>query len=104
MATLKVTKDQFDEMQTKLTHHKDALRSLCWGGADIATLRRSHADLRQVQPAYDLAFDKLVELLDDEDEYETAHEEFCTVFSRADYMSREIRELMNDNMEILLFS
>ena len=85
MATLKIAKDQFGEMQTKLTHHEDALRSLHWGGANIATLWRSSANLRQVQAAHELAFDKLVELLDDEEDYETAHEEFFTVFARADY-------------------
>ena len=36
MAALKIAKDQFDEMQTKLEYHKEALCSLCWGGADIA--------------------------------------------------------------------
>ena len=63
MAALRIGKDQYAEMQFKLAHHKGALCSLRWGGADIATLRRSHADLRQVQPAHELLFNKLVDLL-----------------------------------------
>ena len=51
-----------------------------------------------------MAFDKLVELLDDEDEFEAAHAEFCAVFGRADYLSREVRDLMDNDVEICSFS
>ena len=83
MAALRIAKDQYAKMQSKLAQKEDALHSLQWGGADIATLWWSRADLQQVQPAHELAFDRLVELLDDEGEYETGHEEFCAAFSAA---------------------
>ena len=60
MAALRIAKDQYAEIQSKLAHHEDALCSLQWGGANIATLRRSRADLQQVQLAHELAFDRLV--------------------------------------------
>ena len=87
---LRIAKDQYAEIQSKLAHHEDALRSLQWGGADISTLWRSHADLQQVQPAHELAFNKLVNLLVDEDEYETAHAYFCADGGSADKFSRKV--------------
>ena len=90
MAALRIAKDQYAEIQSKLAHHKDALHSLRWGGANIATLWRSHADLRQVQPAHELAFNKLVDLLVDEDVYKTAHADFCANGGSADKLSRKV--------------
>ena len=88
------------EMQSKLAHHEDALRSLQWGGTDIATLRRSHADQQQVQPAHNLAFNKLVDLLVDKGEYETAHADFYADGGSADKLSRKVRDLMDDDVRI----
>ena len=94
MAVLRIAKDQYAEMQSKLAHHEDALRSLRWGGADIATLRRSRADLWQVQPDLELAFDKLIGLLDNENESD----------ARADKLSSEILDLMLRYVEFCSFS
>ena len=69
MAALRNAKDQYAEVRSKLVHIEDTLRSLQWGGANIPTLRKSRADLRQVQPVHKLAFNKLVNLLDYNAEY-----------------------------------
>ena len=104
MAALTIAKDQYVEMWSKLIHHVDALHSLRWGGADIATLRRSRADLRQVQPAHELALEKLVALLDDQDKIETVHAKFCAVGNSADKLSKEVLELMEEDVRIVSFS
>ena len=87
MAVLRIAKDQYNEVKTKLVCHIDALGSLRWGGADIANLRRSCADLRQVQPAHKLAFEKLVKLLDDEKVNKTACAVFCAFDDSANKLS-----------------
>ena len=100
MTMLRITKDQNAEMQTKMVHHKNILHYLRCGGADIATLQRSQANLWQVQPAHKLAFKKLITLLDDTDESEAAHAEFHAADDSTDKLSSEILYLMDEDMEI----
>ena len=81
-------------------HHENALCSLHWGGANIATLWRSRADLRQVQPAHELALEKLVTLLDDQDEIETAHAEFRAINNSTNELSSRVLDLINNNVDV----
>ena len=76
MATLRIAEGQYVKMPS--------------GVADIATLQRSRADLQQVQPAHELALEKLVALLDDQDEIETARAVFCIFDNSADKLSKEV--------------
>ena len=90
MAALRNAKDQYAKVRSNLADIEDTLHSLRWGGADIPTLRKSQADLQQVQPAHELAFNKLVDLLDDDAEYDAAHTDFCADGSSADKLSQKI--------------
>ena len=87
MARLRIAKDQYAKVQSRLAHVEETVRSLRWGGADIPTLRKSRAYPRQVQSAHELAFNKLVDLLDDDAEYDAAHIDFCADSGSADKLS-----------------
>ena len=47
-----------------------------------------------------MAFNKLVNLLVDEDEYETAHADFCADGGSADKLSRKVQDLMDEDVDI----
>ena len=47
-----------------------------------------------------MAFEKLVELLDDADEYKTARADFCAASGRADKLSKEVWDRMDNYVEI----
>ena len=87
MAALLIAEAQYVELQSELILQLEVLCSLPGGVADIATLRKCRADLRQVQPAHKLAFDNLVALLEDQEEIETVHAEFRAIDDSADELS-----------------
>ena len=76
-----------------MIHQLEALHSLRRRGADIATLQ-------QVQPAHKLALEKLVTLLDDQDEIKTAHAELRAIDDSADKLSSQVLYLINNDVEV----
>ncbi len=99
-ADLEAARSMLTKTEQKLTWEETVLWTLIAGTPTYGVLTRRHTDLEQAYQAYDEAYDRFMELLEDDMEAALAVADYNTVDGRINTLRDDILEVLDDTEDL----